>query len=67
VTLYNKCQLLSQHPESGRDRSDLRPGLRGLPVGNDIIFYRPNDYGIDVIRILHGARDIKALMETESD
>jgi len=36
-------------------------------VGNDIIFYRPNDYGIDVIRILHGARDIKALMETESD
>ncbi len=67
LTLCSKCRLLSEHPESGRDRSDLRPGLRGFPVGNYIIFYRPATYGIEVLRILHGARDIGSLFESEPD
>ncbi len=28
---------------------------------NYIIFYRPADYGIEVVRILHGARDLDSI------
>lgn len=53
-----KCQLLARMPELGRKRPDLAPELRGLPVDNYIIFYRPMNDGIQVIRVLHGARDL---------
>jgi len=32
-----------------------------LPVGNYVIFYRPIEDGIVVIRVLHGARDLPEL------
>lgn len=58
-----KCRLLAQMPELGRKRPDLAPELRGLPVGNYVIFYRPMNDGIQVIRVLHGARDLPPLFE----
>ena len=57
-SINEKCQLLARMPELGRKRNDLAPGLRGLPVGNYVIFYRLVPEGIQVIRVLHGARDI---------
>ena len=41
----------------------MATGLRSLPLGNYIIFYRPIDDGIEVVRILHGARDLPPLFE----
>jgi toxin ParE1/3/4 len=58
-----KCESLSRLPELGRKRPDLAPGLRSLPAGNYVIFYRPITDGIEVIRVLHGARDIPALFD----
>ena len=37
------------------------PGLRSWSVGNYVIFYRQVSTGIDIVRVLHGARDIEAL------
>ncbi|MEH1796473.1 type II toxin-antitoxin system RelE/ParE family toxin [Nostoc sp.] len=34
-----KCQQLVSFPNMGRQYDDLRPGLRGLPLDGDIIFY----------------------------
>lgn len=36
----------------------LHPGLRFLPEGNYLIFYRLREEHLEVVRILHGARDI---------
>jgi len=36
---------------------------RSLPVGDYVIFYRPVPDGIQVIRVLHGARDIPTLFD----
>jgi len=58
-----KCALLSQQPGMGRDRADVLSGLRGFPVGNYIIFYQPVADGIEVVRVLHGARDIPELFD----
>lgn len=50
--------LLAGKPGMGRARADLAPGLRGFPVGDYVIFYRPIPNGIDIVRIMHGRRDI---------
>jgi toxin ParE1/3/4 len=43
------------------DRDLRRWGIRGFE--NFSIFYRPIEDGIEVIRVLHGAREIKRLFE----
>jgi toxin ParE1/3/4 len=58
-----KCRSLVRMPELGRKRPDLAPELRSLPVGNFVIFYRPIPDEIQVIRVLHGARDIPTLFD----
>ena len=62
-TIGEKCQLLAQRPELGRKRPDLAVELRSFPVGHYVIFYRPISDGIQVIRVLHGARDISMLLD----
>jgi toxin ParE1/3/4 len=58
-----KCRPLARMPGVGRKRPDLAPELRSLPVGNYVIFYRPIPDGIQIIRVLHGARDIPAFFD----
>ena len=53
-------KILSDFPGLGRARPELRPRLRSLPVGSYLIFYRPIRDGIELIRVIHGARDIRA-------
>jgi toxin ParE1/3/4 len=62
-SIGEKCQLLARTPELGRKRADLAPDLRSFAVGNYVIFYRPVPEGIQVIRVLHGARDIPPLFD----
>ena len=43
-------------------------GLRMLPVHgfvNHLVFYRETDAGIELVRVLHGARDIEAVFAEE--
>ena len=36
-------------------------GLRSFPFGRYVIFYQPIEGGIDVVRLLHSARDVNAV------
>jgi len=56
--LDEKFRLLSENPGFGTMRDDLAPSVRGFPVGNYVLFYRPITGGIEVVRVIHGARDI---------
>ena len=56
--MHEKLSLLAQYPRIAPERPDIAPNLRYLPHGNFLIFYLPEDDGITVIRILHGARQI---------
>jgi toxin ParE1/3/4 len=53
-----KLRTLAEFPRSGRARDELAAGLRSIPIGNYVAFYRPAPHGIDIVRILHGARDL---------
>ena len=50
--------FLAANPKAGPTRFDLRPRLRSWPVGNYIVFYRPLKSGVEVLRVIHGARDL---------
>ena len=59
--LDEKLILLADAPGIGRLHNNLAPGLRAFPVDSYRIFYRQTDIGIDIVRVLHGARDTEAL------
>ena len=56
-----KSQTLAQSPFIGKARDELGPKIRSFPIGNYVLFYQPIEDGIEIIRVLHGARDIEAL------
>jgi len=61
----DKVQALSRQPGMGRARPELADELRSLPAGRYVIFYLPLSNGVDIVRILHGARDIEAIFQDE--
>ena len=56
-TINEKLKFLGRHPHAGEIRPDLGHDVRAFPVGSYIIFYRPSEQGIQVLRVLHGSRD----------
>ena len=59
--IVTTCFTLIDTPELGRRREEFRAKLRSFPVGNHLIFYRVVPERVDILRILHGARDLEAL------
>ncbi len=59
--IESKCITLANHPEIGPRCETLSPALRFLAINSYLIFYHPLDDGIEVVRVLHGARDIDNL------
>ena len=59
--VLERCERLADMPGTGRSRADLGPDLRSVPLGNYLIVYRPIAGGIEVVRVLHGRRNIAAL------
>jgi len=58
-----KLELYAEHPRMGSPRDGLAPGLRSFPVGNYVVFYRGVADGIELVRVLHGARNFKRLFK----
>lgn len=56
--LDDKLRLWASQPLMGRAREELAPGLRSLPFGRYVVFFMPLPDGLDVVRILHSARDV---------
>ena len=60
--LDRRCALLAGNPHMGRARPDIAQDVRCFPVGKYLILYRLLPDGIDVVRVVHGARQIDSLM-----
>jgi toxin ParE1/3/4 len=58
-----QLQLMATQPLMGRARPELDADLRSLPIGRYVVFYAPTADGIDVVRVLHSARDIEGLFD----
>jgi toxin ParE1/3/4 len=65
--ILERARLHAQLPLMGRPREDLAPGLRSFVVSPYVVFYRPAGDTIEVIRVLHGARDVDSIMKAEGE
>ena len=52
---------LALHPEMGAARDDIRPGLRYTISGSYLLLYRITDAGVEIVRAVHGRRDLFSL------
>jgi toxin ParE1/3/4 len=52
------CGLIARHPRMGRERPEIARGIRSFGVMSWIIFYRIHDEFIEIVRVIHGARDL---------
>ena len=58
--INDTLELLTKHPQMGRDRSHIKSGIRSFRVESHIVFYREKDNQLEVIRILHKRMDFKS-------
>lgn len=55
--------FLSDNPRIGVLKPQYMQGLYQFVFGNYLIFYFPIEEGIEVVRVLHGARDLWRLFQ----
>lgn len=60
--LTKRFRLLGDNPYAGRRRDELRRGCRSFSVGEYLIFYRIADPGVQILHLVHGRRDLEALL-----
>jgi toxin ParE1/3/4 len=61
---YETMESLGRNPGSGRHREELALGIQSFPFGRYLIFYRALTNSIEIVRVLHGARDIENVFES---
>jgi toxin ParE1/3/4 len=57
-----KMQYLADNPTAGEKLDQIREGLRASPVGKYVVYYLATGDGIQVYRVLHGARNRDAIL-----
>ncbi|GAB4456858.1 MAG: type II toxin-antitoxin system RelE/ParE family toxin [Armatimonadaceae bacterium] len=61
-------QKLLLMPDLGRMRDDLLPEMRSLVARRPYLaFYRVQEDRVQIIRVLHGMRDLEHVFEEETD
>jgi toxin ParE1/3/4 len=66
--LVEKFEMLARQPLMGQAREDLADlveDVRSFSVGNYVIYYQPVAEGVRIGRVLHGARDARAVLAAQ--
>ncbi len=63
IDLEKHFDKLSDNPDIGRERSDIKKGLYSLPYRSHIIFYRKLKGKLRIVRVLYGGRDLIRFLE----
>lgn len=56
--IEDRCRALRDHPRLGVARPEIGEGARMLVVERWLVLYRHMDDGVQVVRIVDGARDL---------
>jgi toxin ParE1/3/4 len=65
--IVHACQLLGDHPLAGRLREELAPMLRSVAANPYVVFYRLTGKAVEIVRVLHGRRDIDSIFADDQD
>jgi toxin ParE1/3/4 len=65
--IVESTDRLTDFPNSGAPRPELAPGARSLVVGGYLVLYRVGPDSVDIVRVVHGARELSRLLGGEGD
>jgi toxin ParE1/3/4 len=57
--IEDACRTLARHPELGPARPEIADEARSLIIQRWLALYRLTAYGVQVVRVIDGARDLK--------
>jgi toxin ParE1/3/4 len=61
-SITDKFVMLTKFPYMGKCRdSDLGGNRRNFPVNNYVIFYQVKSCQVQILRVLHGSRDVRSI------
>jgi antitoxin ParD1/3/4/toxin ParE1/3/4 len=61
-------RLLASHPDAGHFRGDLTPSpVKFWPVFTYLIVYDPAARPLAIVRVLHGRRDVAAILDRDTE
>ena len=55
--ITQRISVLAHSPKAGTARTEIDSGVRGLPIGDYMVYYRENKRWVVISRIIHGSRD----------
>ena len=59
--ITDRFEPLLAIPGMGAARDQLSPGLRAIPYKAYVIYYVADDQAVTIVRVVHGARDVRAI------
>ncbi len=65
VLIDDHFRALARRPHMGRSRPELALEFRSFSVGEYVIFYVPLPKGVEIVRVLHGGRDIESILQED--
>jgi toxin ParE1/3/4 len=63
--LMEQCERIGNAPLGYAGREDLAPSLRMAALGRYVVFFRVIDGTVRIERVLHGARNLPAVLESD--
>jgi toxin ParE1/3/4 len=63
--LSEAFSALASQPLLGQQREDLGPNVRAFVVRPYVVLYRPQPNGVQIVQVVHSARDIQAIARTK--
>jgi toxin ParE1/3/4 len=62
LSVRELCEQLTLHPGLGEQFKSARRIYRRISLGNYVIYFRQTPATIEILRILHGSRDVENLL-----
>jgi toxin ParE1/3/4 len=65
-SILARFSWLSENPELGKQRNDIKPGYYCFPEGKHLIFYTISKNGIDIIGVPHQNMDVTGYFDNHA-
>ena len=69
MRLRDTARMLASAPQIGRARPEISADIRSFVVNRYVLFYRrlTGAAGVDLVRVIHGLRDVDVVFAGEED
>jgi toxin ParE1/3/4 len=66
ASIRENCARLGETPGLGVPKPELGPNVRMLVLGNYLVFYETDANSVEILRIVHGARNWQEILSPQA-